>query len=159
MSAREQTLAEKRRRAMLRDAGGATLHLNMTPMIDVVFLLLIYFVLVANFARPAEIAGLDIVQREGQNDDPFALPEVASVLEIASTGDGRTDFALRTEQALFGAGAPLESLAADALSVLGRRHPIVVRPDTSARWEHAVIVYRSLRDAGFDRVELTPEDQ
>lgn len=159
MSERDQTLAEKRRRAMLREAGGPMMRLNMTPMIDVVFLLLIYFVLVADFARPASIAGLDVVQQESASDDPFALPQVPTALEVSSVGDGRTDFALRTEQPVFNAVAPLDEIAESAIGVLGSDHPIVVRPEADARWEHAVVVYRTLREAGFDRVELTPEQR
>ncbi|GAB4518179.1 MAG: hypothetical protein Tsb0013_22340 [Phycisphaerales bacterium] len=158
MSARrdDTTLAERRRRAMLREAShGGSMRLNMTPMIDVVFLLLIYFVLVADFAKPVSIAGLDVVQRDDTaSEDPFALPEVPSVLEVTSTGDGRTDFAIASEQALLVGDAGLENAARAALDVLGGDHPVIVRPAGDARWEHAVVVYRTLREAGFGRVEL-----
>lgn len=151
----ESTLAERRRRALMREASSGGVRLNMTPMIDVVFLLLIYFVLVADFARPSAIADLDVVQREEQqSDDPFALPEVPSVLALTSTGDGRTDFAIVSERPAFLGEGDFESTARSAMGTLGPRHPVIVRPEGETRWEHAVVVYRALREVGFERVEL-----
>ncbi len=161
MSARpaDITLAERRRRTMLRRAGTPTMHLNMTPMIDVVFLLLIYFVLVADFARPASLAGLDVAQRSDEAADPFALPEVPTVLTVTSEGPDPLAFSIESERTLFGAGTSFEDEVADAAELLGARHAIIVRPAPDARWEHAVVVYRTLRNAGFERVELGGEER
>lgn len=153
-SAEGRTFAEERRRAMLRDAGGPGLRVNMTPMIDVVFLLLIYFVLVADFAAPTRIAPLDVVQRDvAGSSDLFALPEVPTVLAITSRGDEPTSFDIASDQRAF---ADIASFA-EALATLGARHPIIVDA-SAARWEHAVVAYRTLRETGFERVELTAED-
>jgi len=154
----DRTLAERRRRETLREASAPTLRLNMTPMIDVVFLLLIYFVLVADFAEPESVAGLDVVQRSSANDDPFALPEVPTVLELVSEGDDPTAFSVRTDRGVFTAPAPFAERARSAFEALGARHAIIVDPAPDARWEHAVVAYRALRDAGFERVELSPEE-
>ena len=159
MSARaDRTMNDdRRRRRALRRAASPTMRLNMTPMIDVVFLLLIYFVLVADFARPSSIADLDVVQRSDAVADPFALPEVPTVLNVTSTGDARTEYAIDTEQPLF-MGATLGEAGARALGSLGPEHPVIVRVSPTARWEHAVVVYRALREIGFRRVDLRAED-
>lgn len=154
----ERTLAERRRRAMMRHASSPSIRLNMTPMIDVVFLLLIYFVLVADFAKPERLAPLDVAQSEEGASDPFALPEVPSVLTIASSGEERDAFGVRTEQPVFAVPGDFASVSSRALESLGARHPIVVRTDPSTRWEHAVVAYRTLRDVGFERVDLVYEE-
>ncbi|MEM1423275.1 MAG: biopolymer transporter ExbD [Planctomycetota bacterium] len=154
----DATLAQRRLRAMLREASGGGVRLNMTPMIDVVFLLLIYFVLVADFARPSAVAELDVVRRaERASDDPFALPEVPSTIGVTSVGQGRGAFAIASEQALF-VGDDFDGAVRMAVATLGADHPVIVRPGVGARWEHAVVVYRTLRGAGFVRVELATED-
>ena len=154
----DRTLAERRRRETLREASAPTLRLNMTPMIDVVFLLLIYFVLVADFAEPESVAGLDVVQRAAATDDPFALPEVPTVLALVSEGDAPDGFAVRTDRVVFAGASSFAERTRAAFDALGPRHAIIIDPAPDARWEHAVVAYRALRDAGFERVELSPED-
>ena len=79
-------------RGRRRRRPGARLGLNLTSMIDVVFLLLVYFMAATEFKLGEEIYRLDLPDR-GRVADPFDLP--LDPLRIAVTTVGRTDYVLR----------------------------------------------------------------
>ena len=56
-----------------RRGGAAVMGLNLTPMIDVVFQLLIYFMAATEFRLGEEIYRTDLPQRSSSSD-PFDLP-------------------------------------------------------------------------------------
>ena len=137
-------------------AGG--LRLNLTPMIDVTFLLLIYFVLIADFKRPERDLPLPLPAPKSEPADPFALPETPITVTVTSVGEGADAYAVdATDSPLARAAdaAGLASAARATLDMLGAGQPIVVQPRRDTRWEHAVRAYETLRSAGFGALTLT----
>lgn len=139
------------------------MSLNMTPLIDCVFLLLTYFILTLDF-RPAEDAlSLESPQMvEGAADsapsDPFALPERPVVVSVRSTGDGMRDFILATDEPVLGnpgSAADLRRRAREARgSTLPASQPFSIRPTTDTRWEHTLAAFNALQRAGFREITL-----
>ncbi len=70
----------------------ARLGLNLTSMIDVVFLLLVYFMAATDFKLGEEIYRLDLPQR---GSDPFELPR--DPLRVAVTSIGDENYVIRLE--------------------------------------------------------------
>ncbi|MCH2149151.1 MAG: biopolymer transporter ExbD, partial [Phycisphaerales bacterium] len=59
-----------------RDRSAPSIGLNLTSMIDVVFLLLVYFLVATDFKQSEEIYRLDLPERrEGMALDPFELDD------------------------------------------------------------------------------------
>ncbi len=140
-----------------------TLALNMTPMIDVVFLLLTYFILASQFRAVERTTPAPIAPRAGalRALDPFELPLRPVVLGVRSHGDGAREFSL-------GSDDPALELSGALAGVVERLHaalrdgrlspdrPFIIRPEPAARWEHAVEVFHAARDAGLTTVRLAP---
>ena len=157
--------------------------INLAAMIDVVFLLLMYFLLSMDF-DPAESALSSAVAGEvgeAAPEDPFALPvqpivvRVWTVEGIGASGAGRGgvgversagSFAVRTDspllQGLDGSvvgvgvdGALRTRLASLRGSVLALDQPFVIDPGDETDWEHALLVFNAVLEAGFETVRFT----
>ena len=77
----------------------ARLTLNLTAMIDVVFLLLIYFMVATEFKAGEEIYRLDLPERQPSNRqvDPFDLDDEPLRIRVATTGIGSAAYRVRVE--------------------------------------------------------------
>ena len=136
------------------------MNLNMAALIDVVFLLMIYFMLITEFRKPEEKFDVDLprAMASGAGADPFALPQRPITIAVHSFGDGEGQYVLQpdspalqsaeTYNALFGAA---ERLRATTLAP-DQRFVIQSSPDT--RWEHALGAFNALRRAGFNEVRF-----
>ena len=146
--------------------------LNLTAMIDVVFLLLVYFMVATEFKRAEVIERLDLPSRLGAGvADPFEVPDHPVVITVSSQD---TDVARPTVAAGFTIGiegpfpqpTTLESLT-DLLSErrmggTGGRglwpddHPIVLQPAAGTDWEHVVRAFDATARAGYNNISLNP---
>jgi len=86
-----------RRRAMRPSRRGSEPHmsLNLAPMIDVTFLLLIFFLLTTTFQRAEGVLGANLPRDRGR--PVVALPITPIVVRLESTGPAASDFALRID--------------------------------------------------------------
>lgn len=126
----------------------------MTPMIDVVFLLLIFFVWTSSFETPeydlpSALAEVPAGGSEANTDQP---PPVEAFDEIIVKLLMRNGFPV-----IEFSGQRLES--ADALKIrlaevisLGVQPPVVIDPDPEITMEFTVKAYDAARAAGADRV-------
>ena len=81
----------RERRALLRgDRERARISLSITPMIDVVFQLLIYFLLTAGIVSKERNlrAELPPEQAASTSDDPFTLDVEPLIIRVQSTSNG-----------------------------------------------------------------------
>lgn len=149
--------------ARRRDFRRPRIGLNLTAMIDVVFLLLIYFMVATEFKAGEEIYRLDLPPEASarQPADPFELDEEPLRIRVASVG--RLADAVRIE--IDGPYPRPESFAAletflrdrrigpgAALGLFAGDHPIIIEPATTARWEHAVSVFNAVARAEYVNV-------
>lgn len=148
----------KSRRLFLRGPGRLTI--TFTPLIDIVFLLLLYFMLVAQFKTKEELFQLDLPNQDaGQAQrDPFALPVEPIRISVASTGSGANDLTIETSDPSIGAPVSLEALTLvlqeARASTLGTDQLFLVVPASDTRWEHALEVMNAVKRAGLLRVHL-----
>ncbi|RMH25384.1 MAG: hypothetical protein D6693_08695 [Planctomycetota bacterium] len=146
-------------RAQRRRRGPARLALTFTPLIDIVFLLLLYFLLVAQFKSREENLELDL-PRSGPSAraDPFALPAEPITVTVRSTGDGARDLAVGSDDPLIGAPGTLDefagAVARAAREALTADQLVLIRPAPGTRWEHTVSVIHAVKRAGLPRVRV-----
>lgn len=162
------------RLAARRTLGRSVFNLNLTAMIDVVFLLLMYFLLSMDFAVGESAVPSRVPGEAGaiEPEDPFALPVQPVVLGVRTTrhippaapgGEEPADagaYAVTTDNPLLaaqgvGSSATLgSSLGSLRGSVFSADQPFVIAPGPDTDWEHALSVFNAVIDAGYTRVRF-----
>jgi biopolymer transport protein ExbD len=154
-------------RRSLRAAGGLALRTNMTPMIDVVFQLLVFFIATTRFASQERVIAMDLARRPAAAAaagepaprtppaDPFRLDDESLRLEVSADGSVRAGAPLRRAMA----PAELRAVLAAEIRLPGRAggmfepaFPVVIAPDAAAPWEAAVEALDAAVAAGFRNV-------
>ena len=137
----------------------ARLGLNLTSMIDVVFLLLVYFMAATQFKLGEEIYRLDLPER---GTDAFELPR--DPLRVAVTSIGDENYVLRLEGADMVRSGPatfqelFEVLAGSRRSdraaggLFEADHPIIVEPTGGTSWEHAISAFNAIARARYTNI-------
>lgn len=134
-------------------SSGDSLELKMTPMIDVVFLLLVFFVWTSSFELPefdlpSAIAEPPSGRAETTTDTPPVEPFDEIVLRlIRQNGQDQIQF---NGQGVDGFDE-LRTQLSEIIS-LGVQPPVIVDPDDEITMNFAVQVYDVARSAGADRV-------
>jgi len=134
------------------------LGLRMTPMIDVIFLLLTFFVLTAKFRTPEQFLAINLptadaaVKRFGPIE-PLIISisgeEAGCVIQIGSAG------ALRIEGAHYADGLCDFANKLTAVLSLQKRtagDPIELHCDDYVRWDDLVKIYNVLQAAGINDI-------
>jgi len=162
--ARSGRSALRRRRSGRRRGA---LSLAVAPLIDVVFLLLMYFLLVGEFRPPEKQFRVEVAAEPAQSApaeplDPFALPAPPVRVTVRSTGDGPADYTIRVDTP-----SRAEPESAEALRALleGARGSFI-EPDQAflisatpdSRWEHTLAAFNAVLRAGYHRVRFTRPD-
>ncbi len=145
---------QSRRRRRRRDEHRASIAMNFAPMIDVTFLLLIFFLVTTTFERAEGLLASDM-PRDDRGVD-VALPISPIVIRLMQTGDGHDDFTFHIDH--FDA-APENLAALPAFLVQIREQPgfddetpVVIVADDGVRWDHVVNCWNAALRAGCKRV-------
>ena len=131
------------------------LQVTMTPMIDVVFLLLVFFVWTASFQIAERVLPGSVSEKSGAMSLPtdvpppeFDFPEV--VIRIV----------WRDQQPVWLVNdRPLPDLRAvrmmlEQIVAIHRSAPVIVHPDAETPLEHVIEVYDVTRLVGFPEVQF-----
>ncbi|WP_436716216.1 biopolymer transporter ExbD [Roseiconus lacunae] len=130
------------------------LEVKMTPMIDVVFLLLIFFVWTSSFETPEfDLPGAIAEKPEGgsaaNTDAPPPVEPFDEIIIRLLHRDGLVKIEL--------AGDPVGSFEElrerlTQIIELGVQPPVIIAPEGAVQMEQAVKAYDVARSAGADRV-------
>ncbi|KAA1260752.1 Biopolymer transport protein ExbD/TolR [Rubripirellula obstinata] len=134
--------------------GGNTdrsIELKMTPMIDVVFLLLVFFVWTSSFELPEYDLPGAIATPPGGSIDSSAQPAETfdEIIIRISNRDSMTSINMNGT-VLADVDALTDRLA--QVVAIGVQPPVIVDPDDNVTMDVAVSVYDAARSAGVDRV-------
>ncbi|MCE2884386.1 MAG: biopolymer transporter ExbD [Planctomycetaceae bacterium] len=152
------------RRALLRgDRERARISLSITPMIDVVFQLLIYFLLTAGLVAKERNLRAEMPPETAEaaaEPDPFALDTEPLVIRVDPSPDAaRARISLPSGLATPRDVAELERILRDARFDEARAgglfpadHPIRIAAAPEARWEDVVGVFNAVIAAGYRSV-------
>jgi biopolymer transport protein ExbD len=144
-----------------RKRSSGMIGLNLTSMIDVVFLLLVYFMVATEFKTAEESFPMDVPLRQG--GDILSLDNEPLVILVESSGSGSNDIRVRLE----GPWQPIASLQELSQFLRSNRvsslangglfapsHPMLIKPTKETRWEHAVSAYNIVVDAQYTNILL-----
>ena len=119
--------------------------INLTPMLDVVFIMLIFFVVTATFVKEV---GLEVNQPE--DDQATPNPQDHKIVVRITSRDririARRDVDWRSVR------ANIERMHAEYPEA-----PVVIQPHPESRTETMVHVMDSAREAGVEKVSLAAE--
>ncbi|MEJ2528889.1 MAG: biopolymer transporter ExbD [Gammaproteobacteria bacterium] len=119
--------------------------LNLTPLIDIVFLLLVFFMLTAHFIQDQAI---DITLPKANSSKPIEKDEY---VEIVLTPQGELMLDGKTV-----AEADLEETLRGALHAPGKRF-VRLRGDQESHFGKAVLVMDAARKAGAESLDILTE--
>ena len=120
-----------------------TPELNLVPLIDVILVLIIYFVITTTFDARS-VLKLELPRADGQRNDAQS-----GTLSLLINADGRYFVddreALRTD---------VESLKRTIAEVAGddRQRTVLLRADARTPWQAVVTAYDALGQLGFTRI-------
>jgi biopolymer transport protein ExbD len=146
----------------------AKFAVNLTSLIDVTFLLLIYFIMATSMTGNEEVFRMELPGEEGRAGsagDPFALDEDPLRIAVTSTGMSADMYRLRIEgpypqpqtfQELHDFLASKQVNEANAGNRSGAlfrpQHPIIIQPSRSTRWEHAIEALNAAARAQYTNI-------
>lgn len=155
---------EAQRHKRKRAIGGGSMQLNLTSMIDVVFQLLIYFVVTSSFAVGEGVITAKLPTGPGSPKKSRKPPEQPLKIIVNSAGDAGTSYRVRietlakrpnnfTELAEF-----LIQLQHDPDRGLDGPYkpdnPVIIKPDGSVRWQHVVNAFNAAVKARYSNVSF-----
>jgi len=138
----------------LRSQGVEEPDVNLTPLIDVVFLLLIFFMVSTTFDKESEL-GIEL---------PNAKGEVAEkqLLQVEVSIDASGNYAINNERII---NSQLNTLKAAIAKVAGDKRdiPMIISADGRASHQSVVAAMDAARQLGFSRLtfatRLSSEDK
>jgi len=140
-----------------RERTGRQVAFNMTPMIDVVFLLIIFFMIVSQVVS-SEAELVQLPQPSKSQAGEFRGPRK---LTISLVGDGQGGVARRKVGPSLARGqAELASMLMEthrAAQARDERLHVVLRADRSIEFRHVREVISMISDAGLEFVDIAAE--
>lgn len=142
-----------------RAARGSRLGLAFTPMIDVIFLLLVFFICTVQFDDREESYKMDLPAR-GATADPLSLQDPALTIEVGARRGERCGIIVRGEGVAIDTDdfdSLSQSLAGlcrakDRAGLYEPTHQVLVAPARDAQWQDAVDAFNAAVRAGFSHI-------
>jgi biopolymer transport protein ExbD len=131
-----------------RQKNRAKLDITLTPMIDVVFLLLIFFMVTTTFSRETQIK-IKLPEAEGEERDQ--QPKV-----IALTIDANGIYYVNDHQVINQKPATLKKAIIDAAGN-SRALPFVISADAKTPYQAVITALDIASQAGFSRITFAAE--
>lgn len=113
-------------RRRFKKAGGGDAEVNMTPMLDIVFILLIFFIVTATFVREH---GVDLRPPPESDNPPLDAPPVI----LVQVREDNTIFVNQQQTDIARVGARIERFRSE-----NPKSPVLIQPDPDAA--HGVVV-------------------
>lgn len=144
------------RKKRRKSVGGEEMTLQMTSMIDVVFLLLIYFVITANFTID-EGTLLATMPGNSAQDRPEDDLDPPTNIELTSSDDGVTYTIVVKGQRIDNATELAAYMKGRVASGLMKADDVVqIKPQSVVRWQHVVNVFNACVSAELENVGFAP---
>lgn len=143
------------RKKRKKGVGGDQMELQLTSMIDVIFQLLIYFVITANFMIDEGTILATLPGNAAENDTP-PPPTTPLLIELTSADDGVTYTLRANGQQIDGVGQLYGYLQNRLGSGMSPEDPVEIKPNGDVRWQHVVNVFNACVRADLESVGFAP---
>jgi biopolymer transport protein ExbD len=133
---------------------GVPFAINFAPMIDVTFLLLIFFLVTTTFERAEGILASKLPRDAGAPAVPLPLSPI--VVRLTQTGPGGSDYTIGVDN-VQSVPQDFERLA-DFLRQLQKkpgfdnRTPVIILADPGVRWDHVVNGWNAAVRCGYENI-------
>lgn len=149
----EMLLARARRRRR-HSRGSATVALQLAPMIDLTFLLLIFFLVTARFEPAEGVLASDLPRDVGAPG--VALPISPIVVRLATSGVGHDDFTIRIDH-FENVPTGLSDLTQTLRGIQDQpgfdaKTPVVIVAEDEVKWDHVVACWNAAVAAGYEKI-------
>ena len=126
----------------------------LTPMIDVVFLLLAFFIMTMHFGRPEGRLPAGLPRVEGERAETLAPLETLYVTLRRSTTDGGADIEVSRHPTVITGAGELYEILRRRRERFGPEVPVVIRSDGLVPWGDTLNAYYQARRARFENIAL-----
>jgi len=131
------------------------MELKMTPLIDVVFLLLVFFVWTASFQAVEKTLPTQLSLVSGASTNPLDVPDPEQdfddvVIRVRWMG-GKVSWQINEDPQPL-ASAELLDVRLRSISQIKNDVPVIVDPEGEVPWEEVIRVYDMAQLAGFQKV-------
>jgi len=135
------------------------LTLNLAPMIDVTFLLLIFFSVTTTFKRAEGYLSARLPRDAGAPS--VALPVSPIVVRVQQVGMGPGDYRIKLDQFL-NTPATFGELTRLLIDIKGNpgfdnNTPVVIAAEADVAWDHVVNCYNAALRAGYTNIAFGGE--
>ena len=133
---------------------GTPIAVNLAPMIDVTFLLLIFFLVTTTFERAEGILASDLPR--GDVAHAVALPVSPIVIRLAQTGVGHDDCTISIDR-VQNVPQRFDELSGFLHGIheqpgFDKQTPVVIVSEHNVHWDHVVGCWNAALRAGCERV-------
>lgn len=137
-----------------RSAQGTSIGINLAPMIDVTFLLLIFFLVTTTFERAEGILTSNLPAVGDAQGIPLPISPI--IVRLTQTGEGHEDYAISIDSfenvpQRFGA-LPEFLHQIQGQPGFDKRTPLVIIAQQDVRWDHLVGCWNAALRAGCERI-------
>jgi biopolymer transport protein ExbD len=139
---------------MSMDVGGESgfvADINVTPMVDVMLVLLIIFMVVAPLLQSG--VSVTLPQSKYPDPDPNIIKDTSAVIAIPNNGEY---YIGRDKVALADIPQRVKTILKDKPAT---EQVVYVKSSTGVKYGEVVLVIDSVREAGFDRIGLVAEKE
>jgi biopolymer transport protein ExbD len=126
-------------------------ELRMTPMIDVIFLLLVFFVCTASFVPPEGMLPTNLSQSGSTVEIILPKPEQLDIVRILLTFDQTPHW--KVEGNLCRSLQEVRQIL-NKLCELRQDIPVIIDSEETVPMEHVIDVYDSCRAAGLSKIQF-----
>ena len=144
-----------------RDRSGGVLEIQMTPMIDMVFLLIVFFVWTSGMQAVEMLLPSHVSEQTGTapstaNDTP--PPEADFDPVVVRITSEANELAWQVNDQPLTSLAELRGLL-EKLASIKRDAPVILHPDPLVSLGHVIEVYDLSRLVGFEKVQFAADSQ
>jgi biopolymer transport protein ExbD len=148
------------RRTTVDRPGPRSLDVAMTPMIDVVFLLLVFFIWTASFQLAEYVLPSEVSEpATGATSDPLEVPppeaDFHTVVVRIRWQQGQPLWQVNREQ--FTSLAAVRGHLEQVFEIV-QDAPVVIHPDDATPLAHVIDVYDVTRGVGFQEIQFAVAD-
>ncbi|MEX2673593.1 MAG: biopolymer transporter ExbD [Phycisphaeraceae bacterium] len=141
-------------------------EINLTPMLDVCFLLLIFFVLTASFALGEGILPADLPRGESAAESDEKPPAQPIEITLRSLGGGDVSIELVGDPSppgdfheLYIKMRSMQATVDDQSAPFNADDPVIIHADSTVRWAHLVNAFNAAFRARYANINFAqPRD-
>lgn len=129
------------------------MSLPLTPLIDVTFMLLLYFLLTSTFKQPEQQMMAPLPAPGGKQS---VLMPIHITLRPTGSMDTGVQYQIGEDEATGDLSDVRATLDARARAISDLEVPVVIHADEEVRWNYVVEAFNAASTAGFEAITFAP---